>query len=107
MSVAFYERPILNSPYEYPSRHWRLDRGTGGTVASASLRPQWVWKGPVRSAVALICCRNTGSKGLFQMLGRSDGAMGRDGLPGRTLQAPASNLRPPPGKRAEDGSPRL
>jgi len=22
---AFFERPILNSPYEYPSRHWELD----------------------------------------------------------------------------------
>jgi type III restriction enzyme len=25
MSNAFFERPILNSPYEYPSRHWQLD----------------------------------------------------------------------------------
>ena len=25
MSQAFYERPILNSPYEYPGRHWQLD----------------------------------------------------------------------------------
>ena len=25
MSQAFYERPILNSPYEYPGRHWKLD----------------------------------------------------------------------------------
>lgn len=22
----FFERPILNSPYDYPSRHWELDR---------------------------------------------------------------------------------
>ena len=22
---AFFERPILNSPYEYPNRHWELD----------------------------------------------------------------------------------
>ena len=27
MSVAFYERPILNSPYGYPSRHWQLENG--------------------------------------------------------------------------------
>ena len=26
MSQAFYERPILNSPYEYPGRHWKLDK---------------------------------------------------------------------------------
>src|SRR5690606_29106704 len=25
MTDAFFNRPILNSPYEYPSRHWELD----------------------------------------------------------------------------------
>jgi type III restriction enzyme len=25
MSNPFFEKPILNSPYEYPSRHWELD----------------------------------------------------------------------------------
>ena len=25
MSETFFERPILNSPYEYPGRHWKLD----------------------------------------------------------------------------------
>ena len=25
MSNAFFERPIVNSPYEYPRRHWKLD----------------------------------------------------------------------------------
>ena len=25
MSDRFFERPILNSPYEYPARHWELD----------------------------------------------------------------------------------
>ena len=25
MSDHFFDRPILNSPYEYPSRHWELD----------------------------------------------------------------------------------
>ena len=24
MSNVFFERPILNSPYEYPARHWEL-----------------------------------------------------------------------------------
>jgi type III restriction enzyme len=23
--TAFFDRPILNSPYEYPKRHWELD----------------------------------------------------------------------------------
>ncbi len=25
MSNDFFSKPILNSPYEYPSRHWELD----------------------------------------------------------------------------------
>ncbi|MFN8735530.1 MAG: hypothetical protein ACK50B_03070, partial [Betaproteobacteria bacterium] len=25
MPNPFFERPILNSPYEYPARHWELD----------------------------------------------------------------------------------
>src|SRR5213083_2294654 len=25
MNPAFFEKPILNSPYEYPARHWELD----------------------------------------------------------------------------------
>ena len=25
MSNQFFEKPILNSPYEYPHRHWELD----------------------------------------------------------------------------------
>lgn len=26
MTEPFFDQPILNSPYEYPSRHWELDR---------------------------------------------------------------------------------
>ena len=25
MDSRFFERPILNSPYAYPARHWELD----------------------------------------------------------------------------------
>lgn len=25
MSASFFQRPILNSPYAYPARHWELD----------------------------------------------------------------------------------
>ena len=25
MDNAFFEKPILNSPYDYPVRHWELD----------------------------------------------------------------------------------
>ena len=37
MSERFFEHPILNSPYEYPSRHWKLDEDgqpTGKIIAS-------------------------------------------------------------------------
>jgi len=26
MNQSFYERPIINSPYEEPKLHWKLDR---------------------------------------------------------------------------------
>ena len=29
MSESFFEKPILNSPYEYPRQHWELDEETG------------------------------------------------------------------------------
>ncbi len=25
MAEQFFEKPILNSPYRYPARHWELD----------------------------------------------------------------------------------
>jgi hypothetical protein len=25
MAHPFFEKPILNSPYDYPSQHWELD----------------------------------------------------------------------------------
>jgi type III restriction enzyme len=25
VNYPFFEKPILNSPYEYPNRHWELD----------------------------------------------------------------------------------
>ncbi len=37
MSERFFEHPILNSPYEYPTRHWKLDEDgqpTGQIIAS-------------------------------------------------------------------------
>jgi len=37
MTDTFFERPILNSPYEYPGRHWELDitgQPTGNEIAS-------------------------------------------------------------------------
>lgn len=33
MNNQFFERPILNSPYDYPSRHWELDASGQPTQA--------------------------------------------------------------------------
>lgn len=27
MTENFFETPILNSPYEYPAKHWELEEG--------------------------------------------------------------------------------
>ncbi|MCY4015822.1 MAG: DEAD/DEAH box helicase family protein [Gammaproteobacteria bacterium] len=44
MSDPFFEQPILNSPYEYPARHWELD-GAGqptGKIADRRRRADFV-----------------------------------------------------------------
>ncbi len=38
MSEPFFERPILNSPYEYPQRHWELDPSGQPTQAIVERR---------------------------------------------------------------------
>ncbi|WP_374689133.1 BPTD_3080 family restriction endonuclease, partial [Promineifilum sp.] len=38
MSEAFFTHPILNSPYEYPSRHWELDEDGQPTNAILEYR---------------------------------------------------------------------
>lgn len=35
MPASFFDRPILNSPYDYPARHWELDESgqpTNGVI---------------------------------------------------------------------------
>jgi type III restriction enzyme len=40
MNVDFFEHPVLNSPYEYPARHWQLDdAGQPTQEVAASRRP--------------------------------------------------------------------
>jgi type III restriction enzyme len=38
MSSLFFEKPILNSPYQYPSRHWELDSSGQPTQQIAESR---------------------------------------------------------------------
>ncbi|MET4162815.1 type III restriction enzyme [Marinobacterium sp. MBR-111] len=49
MSEAFFEKPILNSPYEYPSRHWELDE-SGQPVKEVNRRRSASYITPVPKA---------------------------------------------------------
>jgi len=53
MDNRFFEHPILNSPYEYPARHWELDDGGQPThrghtrrlrKSNRYLDPQLAWR---------------------------------------------------------------
>jgi type III restriction enzyme len=39
MTIEFFEHPILNSPYAYPSRHWEMDHGQPTEQIKQSRRP--------------------------------------------------------------------
>ncbi|MFM7522344.1 MAG: hypothetical protein ACKO9B_18035 [Planctomycetota bacterium] len=45
MSNAFFEQPILNSPYVAPARHWELDKDGQPTQAIVETRrkAEFVW----------------------------------------------------------------
>ena len=38
MREQFFEKPILNSPYEYPKKHWELDKDGQPTQKVAETR---------------------------------------------------------------------
>jgi hypothetical protein len=38
MDNQFFERPILNSPYEYPTQHWELDEYGCGSHPGQTLK---------------------------------------------------------------------
>lgn len=44
MSNAFFDRPIVNSPYEYPRKHWQLDESgqPTGTLLETRRRAEFV-----------------------------------------------------------------
>jgi type III restriction enzyme len=44
MSNLFFEKPILNSPYDYPSQHWELDKTGQPTqkVVTARRRAEFI-----------------------------------------------------------------
>ena len=47
MTDAFFDEPILNSPYEYPARHWELDASGQPTSAIIDARRSVKYVAPV------------------------------------------------------------
>src|SRR5688500_10743961 len=47
MSAAFFDRPILNSPYDYPARHWELDESGQPTNRVIERRRQARYVSPI------------------------------------------------------------
>ncbi|MCY4284724.1 MAG: hypothetical protein OXC65_05200, partial [Thiotrichales bacterium] len=50
MSDRFFDRPILNSPYEYPARHWELDKSGQPTSRILDHRRRVSFITPIPSA---------------------------------------------------------
>ena len=50
MSDLFFDKPILNSPYAYPSRHWELDEQGQPTqqIIEKRRRADFINAAPVR-----------------------------------------------------------
>ena len=48
MDSGFFERPILNSPYAYPARHWELDAPgqPTGDIIEARRTAQFITRSP-------------------------------------------------------------
>ena len=48
MNNQFFEKPVLNSPYEYPGQHWELDddgQPTQQIIKSCHNNGVWVFWG--------------------------------------------------------------
>ena len=51
---GFFEHPILNSPYEYPARHWELDANGHPTQRLAETRRTAQFITPIPRSVSGI-----------------------------------------------------
>jgi len=67
MSNPFFDHPILNSPYDYPRRHWELDSTGQPTQKTIDARP----KGRVHHPIPKP--RKQKGKSRQQNLGLDDG----------------------------------
>lgn len=52
MSDLFFEKPILNSPYEMPTRHWELDASGQPTqlIAHSRRRAEFITRSQSRES---------------------------------------------------------
>ena len=56
MDNRFFEQPILNSPYTYPSRHWELDAQGQPTQKILELRRSAQYITPIPKRDIVKCC---------------------------------------------------
>src|SRR5690242_2954646 len=68
MANPFFEHPILNSPYEYPKRHWELDDQGQPTQ---QVIERWITIDTSRVALALARARIMGARYPFYLLADS------------------------------------
>ena len=68
---AFYDQPILNSPYEHPTRHWELDGDNRPTNRVTDSRRPSSYVSPIPKP------RKTGGKQLARIM-REGVDSGRD-----------------------------
>lgn len=58
MENLFFERPILNSPYEYPARHWELDETGQPTQRIIYTRRTISFIAPIPKALDFALCNS-------------------------------------------------
>src|SRR5689334_6331182 len=68
MANPFFEHPILNSPYEYPKRHWELDDQGQPTQ---QVIERWITIDTSRVALALVRARIMGARYPYYLLADS------------------------------------
>src|SRR5689334_2044251 len=68
MANPFFEHPILNSPYEYPKRHWELDDQGQPTQ---QVIERWITIDTSRVALALARARIMGARYPYYLLADS------------------------------------
>jgi type III restriction enzyme len=78
MSSAFFERPILNSPYEYPARHWELDEAGQPTQQVVERRRRADFITPIPKPKKRRGVADQGSLAFDEGKGLSDGGQQYD-----------------------------